>query len=483
LRAALSSGGFFIADFRFSIADWLLAEQQALIEAQIDNQKSAIVNTKMDSLTYMQLLRRNRSFRRLWIGQIISELGNWFNLIAVLGLVRVVSHAAPEVTTLVLIARLAPSTIFAPLAGAFVDRWSRRTVMIVTDLLRVLVALAPLLIRSPDDLWIAYLSTALLSFIGIFFEAAKNAAVPNITGERDLLAGNALMFSSRFLLMSLGAALGGWTAAYVGYAAAFVINAISFVASAYSVWLVPDEETREQRTEVTAPAEKKSLYAGYWSDVREGWSYIVRNGVVATLIGTNIIWAIGGGASNLVQDRLGALVFAEVNGFSQDTAVAVLYFASGMGLFIGMFLARRVGAYFELKQRTIGFIGWCLFMQGIIYGLSGLMPALWAAGLLMMISRVLLGVEYAVQDTLLVRLLPDNLRGRVITTDRATEMLIMAFSTAAAGWSLHSITPRTLTLASGFLSALAGLVWLILFATGKVRLPKRLRRATTQPKG
>lgn len=425
----------------------------------------------------MQLLRRNRSFRRLWIGQIISELGNWFNLIAVLGLVRVVSHAAPEVTTIVLIARLAPSTIFAPLAGAFVDRWSRRTVMIVTDLLRVLVALAPLLIRSPDDLWIAYLSTALLSFIGIFFEAAKNAAVPNITGERDLLAGNALMFSSRFLLMSLGAALGGWTAAYVGYAAAFVINAISFVASAYSVWLVPDEETRQQRTEVTlAPVEKKSLYASYWSDIREGWAYIVSNGVVATLIGTNIIWAIGGGASNLVQDRLGALVFGEQNGYSQDSAVAVLYFSSGMGLFLGMFLARRIGAYFEMKQRTIGFIGWCLFIQGIIYGLSGLMPTLWAAGLLMMISRVLLGAEYAVQDTLLVRLLPDNLRGRVITTDRATEMLIMAFSTAAAGWSLHLITPRTLTLASGFLSAMAGLVWLILFATGKVRLPKRLRR-------
>lgn len=432
----------------------------------------------MDSLTYMQLLRRNRSFRRLFIGQIISELGNWFNLIAVLGLVRVVSHAAPEVTTIVLIARLAPSTIFAPLAGAFVDRWSRRTVMIVTDLLRVVVALAPLLIRGPEDLWIAYLSTALLSFIFIFFEAAKNAAVPNITGERDLLAGNALMFSSRFLLMSLGAALGGWTAAYVGYEAAFVINAISFVASAYSVWLVPDEETRQQRTEVTEPAEKKSLYADYWSDIREGWSYIVRNSVVATLIGTNIIWAIGGGASNLVQDRLGALVFAEKNGYSEDAAVAVLYFSSGMGLFIGMFLARRIGAYFELKQRTIGFIGWCLFSQGIIYGLSGLMPTLWAAGLLMMISRVLLGAEYAVQDTLLVRLLPDNLRGRVITTDRATEMLIMALSTAVAGWSLHSITPRTLTLASGFLSALAGLVWLVLFTTQAVRLPRRLVRST-----
>ena len=426
----------------------------------------------MDSLTYMQLLRRNRSFRRLWAGQVISELGNWFNFIAVLGLVRFVSQAAPEVTTIVLIVRLTPATIFAPIAGALVDRWSRRKVMITTDLLRVLVALTPLLVRRREDLWIAYVSTALLSFFHIFFEAAKNAAVPNITGERDLLAGNALMFSSRFLLMSLGAALGGWTAAYVGYAAAFIVNAISFAISAYSVWLVPEEETRERNPAVTI--EKGKVYAGYWSDVREGWSYIVKNPVVATLIGTNIIWAIGGGASNLVADRLGALVFAGPDSHSQDSAVAALYFAVGIGLFVGMLIARRVGAYFELKQRTIGFIGWSLVIQGILFGLAGFMPTLWASCLLFMVARLILGAEYAVQDTLLVRLLPDNLRGRVITTDRATEMLIMAFSTAAAGWSLHLISPRTLTVLSGFLSGLAGLAWLVLFSMKAVRLPRRL---------
>src|SRR6266516_7935905 len=110
----------------------------------------------MTSLTYVQLLRSNRSFRRLWVGQVVSELGNWFNFIAALGLVRTVSHAAPEVTTIILIARLVPFTLFAPLAGAFVDRWSRRRVMIAADIVRVLIALGFLFVRGPDDLWIAY---------------------------------------------------------------------------------------------------------------------------------------------------------------------------------------------------------------------------------------------------------------------------------------------------------------------------------------
>src|SRR5687768_1184419 len=235
----------------------------------------------MDSLTYLQLLRSNQSFRRLWIGQVISELGNWFNFIAGLGLVRLVSKGDPEVTTIILLARLVPFTLFAPLAGAFVDRWSRRMVMIVSDIARVVVALGFLLVQDPGDLWIAYLCTALLSFFGAFFEAAKNAAVPNITGDRDLLAGNALMFSSRFLLMSFGAALGGWTAATVGYRAAFLVNAASFLASAYSVWLIPDEETRAPATETTDTLER--VRASYWSDIREGWSYIVRHAPVAAI--------------------------------------------------------------------------------------------------------------------------------------------------------------------------------------------------------
>jgi MFS family permease len=426
----------------------------------------------MNSLTYTQLLSRNRSFRRLWVGQVISELGNWFNFIAALGLVRVVAHADPEPTTLILLSRMIPFTLFAPLAGAFVDRWSRRTVMIVTDLLRVVVALGFIFVHRQEDLWLAYLCTALLSVFGTFFEAAKNATVPNITGEENLLAGNALMFSSRFLLMSVGAALGGWAAAHLGYKAAFIINAISFVASAYSVWLIPDADTRN-----TAPdslAESRSKLTGYWTDIREGWSYIIQHRPVAAILGANILWATGGGAMNLISDRLGALVFAVSSGVGQDSAVAALYFAGGLGLFGGMVIARRVGIYVEMKRITIGFIGWGLAIQGVVFAMVGVMPGLWLAGVTLFVARVLLGVEFAVQETLLMRLVPDKLRGRVSTSDRASEYLMWSLSTAVSGWSLSYIGPRTLTVVTGLMSGVAGVVWLIVFKLGWARLPRRL---------
>jgi MFS family permease len=440
----------------------------------------------MDSLTYIQLLRSNHSFRRLWWGQVISELGNWFNFIAGLGLVRLVSDGSAAATTIMLLARMVPFTLFAPLAGAFVDRWSRRMVMIVSDLARLAVALGFLLVSRPEDLWIAYLCTALLSVFQAFFEAAKNAAVPNITGERDLLAGNALMFSSRFLLMSFGAALGGWTAATVGYKAAFVVNAVSFLGSAVSVWLIPEQETKQLALEkdrgtlanrpagVVDGSAAREDKGSYWSDIREGWSYIISHAPVATILLINVLWATGGGAINLVSDRLGGIVFAGERGISGDSAVASLYFAAGLGLFIGMMIARRVGSYFEFHGRTVGFIGWGLLVQGFLFALIGVMPTLWLACLFLFMSRILLGAEFAVQETLLMRLVPDKLRGRVGTTDRATELLIWSLSTTMAGWSLRAITPRTLTVICGLLSASSGIVWLILFALGKVRLPRRL---------
>jgi MFS family permease len=427
----------------------------------------------------MQLLRRNRPFRQLWLGQVVSELGNWFNFIAGLGLVRLVSEKAVGATTIMLVARLVPFTLVAPFAGAFVDRWSRRTVMIATDLARALIALTLLFVSRAEDLWIAYLCTVLLSVFGAFFEAAKNAAVPNITGDRDLLAGNALMWSSRFLLMSFGAAMGGWTAAHFGYRAAFIVNSVSFLISAYSVWLIPDSAIRATG-QVSVPvitSERRS----YWSDIREGWSYIVSHAPVATILGINILWATGGGAINLISDRLGGLVFASERGISGDSAVAALYFIAGLGLFLGMMIARRVGAHMEMMGRTVGFIGWTLVAQGVLFAGIGLMPSLIWACLVLFASRALLGVEFAVQETLLMRLVPDRLRGRVSTTDRASELLVWSFSTAVAGWSLKAITPRTLTVISGLLSATSGVVWLMLFALNRVQLPHRLKDEVRRP--
>jgi MFS family permease len=423
----------------------------------------------------MQLLRGNRSFRRLLLGQVVSELGNWFNFIAGLGLVRSVSGAAPEATALIVVMRFAPFAVFAPIAGAFVDRWSRRTVMIASDCGRAFVTLGFLFVKGADDLWIAYTCTAISGLLMAFFEGAKNAAMPNLAGDRGLLAGNALLFSSRFLLMAVGAALGGAASARFGYHVAFIIDALSYIVSAYAIWLIPENDLKAKDGRVeTATVEDAGKRQGRLSvikDVREGWQFIARHPLLLAIIGINILWATGGGAGNLIYDRLGGVVFAGQNGMQGDSGVAVLYTAIGAGLFLGMMLARRVGAHIELRRLTVGFIGWMLIAHGLLFALAGLMPTLWSAALMLFLSRFIIALEFALQETLMMRALPDKLRGRVFTSDRAAEISVMSASTFIAGWSLHVITPRTLTIIAGLLSASPGIMWLALFALGKLRLP------------
>ncbi len=411
----------------------------------------------MQSLTYGQLLRENRNFRNLLTGQFISELGNWFNFIAGLGLIRVVSDASPMAAGLFFVFRLIPFAVISPIAGTFVDRFSRRQVMIWTDIARFFIALAFLLVTTREDLWIAYLATALLQVFSAFFEGAKNATTPNLTGSEGLLAGTALMFSTRFLLMAIGAALGGWAASIFGYEVAFVINAISFLLSAYLVWLIPEEATRDRVTgERMQSAEKRD---SFMTEMREGLHYAFTNHFALTILLMNVIWAVGGGAINVIFERGGGIYFAEIEGWNPDRAVAIMWTAAGLGLTVGMLVAHRANVILELRNRQSTFIWIMLVIHGLLFAVAGLMPTLWLFAFFVFISRAVIGVEYAIQETLFQRSLPDHIRGRISTIDRGAELTIFGISSYVSAALMFYITPMTLTVLSGIISGSAGILW------------------------
>jgi len=431
----------------------------------------------MRSLSYWELIRTKRNFRNLLAGQFISELGNWFNFIAGLGVVRLVSDASPTAAGIFFVARLLPFALMSPIAGTFVDRFSRRKVMIATDLIRAVVALSFLLVHDADQLWIAYLATVVLHTTGAFFDGAKNAAAPNLTGKEGLLAGTALLFSTRFLLMAVGSALGGWASAVFGYEVAFVINAASFLVSAYTVWLIPEEATRSRDADLTKVAARavvgipenplsqergrRAERPSFMTELKEGLHYSVTNHFALTILIMNMIWATGGGSINIVFERVGGVQFAASEGWSPDLAVAVLWTATGLGLTAGMLIAHRTSIFLDRKRWNHAFIGWSLILHGLVFSIAGLMPTLLLWALLVFISRLIVGVEYAVQETAFQRSLPDHIRGRISTLDRGAELTIFGLSSYLAAEAMRFTTPETLTVLSGGLSALAGVVWFV----------------------
>jgi hypothetical protein len=254
----------------------------------------------------------------------------------------------------------------------------------------------------------------------------------------------------------VGSALGGWAAAVFGYQVAFIINAVSFAVSAFSVWLIPEDSTRATRQDDRSEAREQKTF---FSDMKEGIYYFWRDPFVMTIILMNIIWATGGGAINLVFERLGGVSFAQREAWNPDLAVSLLWFASGIGLSVGMFLAHRVNAVVERKNVTVGFIGWSLVIHGLLFSVAGVMPSLWWVAFFTLVSRAIVGVEYAVQETMLQRALPDYIRGRILTIDRGAEIMMFSLSGYFAGLSQYYISPETLTIISGVLSASAGVLW------------------------
>jgi len=174
-----------------------------------------------------------------------------------------------------------------------------------------------------------------------------------------------------------------------------------------------------------------------------------------------VIWATGGGSINIIFERLGGVHFAVLEGRNPDAAVGLLWFAAGAGLAFGMLVAHRTSGYLDRRNRNRAFIGWTLIVHGVLFSVGGLMPTLWLLALFVFISRAIVGVEYAVQETMFQRSLPDHIRGRISTLDRGAELTVFGISSFAAGEAMYYITPQTLTIISGFLSALAGVVWFI----------------------
>jgi MFS family permease len=450
----------------------------------------------MSSVSYTELLKENRNFRHFWIGQVISGLGTWFSFIAELGLVRMISGSS-IMTAALLVSRLLPYLFVAPIAGVLVDRGSRKHIMIGADLLRAVIAIVYLFVPWIGSAWLAVLCSGLIISLTIFFDAGKSAALPNMVSPRELLTANVLMFSTNYLQLTLGAALGGIAAAQFGYNIAFIINALSFLASAWFIWLIPATEMRkasqdalsEDKPDVVAdslsadvvgdtpiPGSEQSAEheeKEFWPELREGLSYSFATPFVRALILVTIFWSLGGGMINLLYDQMGRNVFANGDTGRGDWGVAMLLTSGGAGLFAGMILARRVGAWAVTTKRAGQLIGWSLLIHGIFFAIAGLMPSLILAMLWVAASRLVVGIEFGLQETMMMRVLPDKYRGRVMTTDLSLNVLMLTVSMLIGGWMLTWVGPRAMMLASGLMSASPGLFWLLALWLTRFSVPAR----------
>jgi MFS family permease len=406
-------------------------------------------NPAMSSLGYVQLVKTNKNFRSLWCGQIVSELGDWFNNVAVLGLVLHLTGSGLVVTA-ILLCRTVPSAVFGPFAGVFTDRLSRRTLLLGSDYIRALLALGFLVVNSQQRVWMAYVFSALLTAVSIFFSTAKTAAIPELCETNQLTTANALTGSTTAVLQMAGGAVGGFATQWFGYNIAFLLNAFSFLGSAAFILSVKFQERASRRSPTDTHPQ-----TSFFKEFHDGVLYIWRNAVVLGLVLIGVGWATGGGAAQIL-----FTVFAVDIYHAGDAGIGLLYSAGGLGIMIGATIANFYFRHMTFVV-TKWVIGICMALTGVFYSIFSFTHLLSTGFFWIAVSRVTMGITHIIATTLLMNIVPSEFRGRTFSTKDSLVIFTMVLSMLLAGVGEHYVGIRAIALIAGILTFLTGAVWLI----------------------
>ncbi len=401
-----------------------------------------------------QVLKGNSRFRRLWAAQLISAGGDWFNNVALLGLVLQLTGSGFG-ASLVIISSTTPQFFVAPIAGPIVDRFDRRTIMILTNLVSTALALLFLLVHDASAVWLIYVGSILLIISASFFAPASTASIPNIVSQEELFAANTLSGATWGIMAMVGSALGGVVAATFGRDIAFVINSISFLLAGLIIVTIQIPSPKIEGKKAITP----------WRDFMEGLRYLRDFPPAMGMVAVKTGWGLAGGVIVLLS-IFGATVFK-----AGDAGIGALYAARGMGALIGPFLIQSIVGQNRTRLRHAVWVAFLVTGIGyLIFAGSGWLDWLLMGCVALFIAHFGGGITWVISTVLLQLTTPDRFRGRVFAVDYGLSTLTSGLSTLLFGLALQGgVSPMSLALLGAGIFIIYGLVW------GRVTSQEHLR--------
>ncbi len=386
---------------------------------------------------------RNRSFFLLWLGQMISFIGDYFYWLAIPIMVYRLTGSAQQVG-LSVISSVLPMLFLGPVAGVFVDRWDRRKTMIAADVLRGLLVLPCLLVQSADQVWIYYLVGFLMSCVSRFFFPSQNAVLPLIVPDKDeLLAANGLMQVIQTVGLIAGPGLAGFTIGLWGAHVAFLFDSASFFVSAGAIMLMA-----VPRTTLALPPAGRQV-ATLWAELREGVVYLFRSRTMVSVLICLTVVQLALGAINVIWVPF----FKSTFGIDAE-GLGIVDSAQGVGMVVGGLALGVVAS--RLRKSTL--VGGSIVVIGALLGAIGLVPQFWhVIALSFGVGLVLVPAQSALM-TLMQLAVPDLKRGRVGSALNALTTVATLLSMAAASIFGEALGLRTVYLVSGLILVLSGLL-------------------------
>lgn len=366
----------------------------------------------------IEVVRSYPNFRRLYSSRVFSLLGDWFNLLALIAMFREVSQSAPIIIGGMFILKLMPTAIWGPVAGVIADRFKRTTVMIVTDILRVLVVLSFLVVPylGSAAVPVALVLIFLQASIAAFFEPARIALLPNLVDKHALTAANTLGAATWSICYAMGTALGGVCAHYFGWRVVMVLDAMSFLLSAWFIVRI-NYQPRAKR------GQKKSAGFLGFGEMIQGFKYLKRRPRMLYLL-----FFKTGMAFNAPISMLLTLIGERIYTFGNRPSLAVSIFLAcrAIGTGLGPIIGRRISdESLPSLQRTM--IGGFMF-SGVAYLAMSWIQNPYAAMLFVTLGTVGSSTIWVFSTVSLQRLVDDEFGGRVFSAELGMATATMALS-------------------------------------------------------
>ena len=375
---------------------------------------------------YIELLKNNGRFRIFWAAAVISMMGEWFNTIALFTLILQYSGSEAMLGLLFTI-RMLGFAILQPITGLLADRWSRKWIMITSNLVQVGLALCFLLVDGPEDMWwLVGLSGVMMILHGAYM-TAERAALPNIVAEEELATANALDAATWSTALALGAFLGGIVVSRYGVETAFIVDSITFLVGA--IILLPLKLPQTVSKEMKGP-----IFSTAFKNIKAGFVRLIDEPRLKRIVFAKTTWNLAGGGL--------AAVFLVIAGSRMSpgemaAGIGLFFMARGIGTGIGPIIARR---YLTNKSKWPALVGILVSVSGFFYLIIGItiFENLYLTIGLIILAHSASGANWVLSTILTQQWVEDEVRGRVFSIDMLLMSISFSFGTFTAGWLLNN---------------------------------------------
>ncbi|MHB0976637.1 MAG: MFS transporter [Candidatus Aquicultorales bacterium] len=359
---------------------------------------------------YLQILK-NRNFFLLWLGQAISNFGDWIIVVGMIALVYNLS-GSPLAISVLMIARLAPAVVFGSFVGVIVDRVNRKWLMIGCDVARGLLTLT---LPFVQNFYVLILVAFILEAFSLLFMPAKDASIPNIVEEDEILVANSLSGTTNYATMILGSGAAAAVLAaadalirslplvrevfgptFSGPGVAFLLNSLTFFVSALTIAFI--------RIKVRTQPPAEGGLTAITKDLSDSLQLLRKSRLVRPMLISLGIAILGGGSIY----ALGVDYSNSVLGVG-NAGFGFMLAALGVGLVIGAALASFVGKIFSKVQLFSS----SLFFLGAFLVVFSLVPVYEVSIVTLVLAGINLAMLQVTGYTLIHENLPDEFRGRI----------------------------------------------------------------------